>query len=323
MPRICRRSLVLGTLGAVAMPAILRAQSWPSGTITLVVPYTPGGSNDVIARLVQPILQQRLGVPVIVENRPGGGTTIGAAMVAKAPRDGSKWLINADPQALSPSLMSTMPYGPDELDPLLLIGTSPNVLATKAGKPFRSLEDVVGAARAKGDIVFGVISETIGHVAMLMLAKRAGVKFTPVGYRGGSQVVNDAVGGHVELIAGSAALIMPHIEAGALQAIAQMGVQRHAALAQVPTVAESGFPGFSAVSFWGWFAPSGTPTPILARFQDEMRAALSQEDVAAKLRGTQMMELTLAGPEPFRAFFDEQVKTWAAVIRENGLKSGG
>lgn len=323
MTRLSRRSLVLGTLGSLAAPAIVRAQSWPSGTITLVVPYTPGGSNDVIARLVQPILQQRLGVPVIVENRPGGGTTIGAAMVAKAPRDGSKWLINADPQALSPSLMSTMPYAPDELEPLLLIGTSPNVLATKTGKPYRALDDVVAGARAKGDLVFGVISETIGHMAMLLLAKRAGVKLTPVGYRGGAQVVNDAIGGHVELIAGSAAFIMPHIEAGAVHAIAQMGAKRHPKLAQVPTVAESGYPGFSAVSFWGWYAPSGTPAPILARFQDEMRHALSTDDVAAKLRDTQLMELTLAGPEPFRAFFDEQVKTWAAVIRENGLKSGG
>lgn len=323
MSRLSRRSLVFGTVGALAAPAVVRAQSWPSGTITLVVPYTPGGSNDVIARLVQPILQQRLGVPVIAENRPGGGTTIGAALVAKAPRDGSRWLINADPQALSPSLMATMPYGPDELEPLLLIGTSPNVLATKAGKPYRTLDDVIAAARTKGDLVFGVISETIGHMAMLLLAKRAGARLTPVGYRGGAQVVNDAVGGHVELIAGSAALIMPHIEAGAVQAITQMGPRRHARLAQVPTVAESGYPGFSAVSFWGWFAPSGTPAPILARFQDEMRAALSADDVAVKLRETQMMELALAGPEPFRAFFDEQVKTWSAVIRENGLKSGG
>ncbi len=322
MARLTRRTVLLGTL---AMPAIARAQTWPSGTITLVVPYTAGGSNDVMARLVQPELQRRLGVNVIVENRPGGGTSIGAAVVAKAPRDGSKWLINADPQALNPSLMQTMPYQPGEIDPLLLIGTSPNVIATHAKKPYRTLADVIAAAKTNpaGDLVYGVIAETIGHVALLLLAKRAGVKFTPVTYRGGAQVVTDAVGGHVEIITGSAALIMPHVEAGTLRAIAQMGPTRHPAMRDVPTVAESGFADFSAVSFWGWFAPSGTPQPILQRFEAELRAAFSQDEVKAKLSGPFMMELPLAGPAAFAPFFEAQVKTWGAVIRENGIRSSG
>jgi tripartite-type tricarboxylate transporter receptor subunit TctC len=321
MAKFTRRAIVVG---ALAMPAIARAQTWPSSKITLVVPYTAGGSNDVIARLAQPMLQERLGVPVLIENRPGGGTAIGAALVAKAPRDGSHWLINADPQALSRSLLATMPYGPDELEPLMLIGTSPNVLATSSDKPYRTLEDLLAPARnSSRDIVFGVISETIGHMAMLMLGKRAGVKFTPVGYRGGAQVVNDALGGHVEVVAGSAALMIPHVNGGKLRAIAQMGATRNSLLANVPTVAESGFPGFSAVSFWGWFATAGTPQPVLRRFEEVMRTALGQEDVRAKLTGPQVMDVKLTGPDEFRPFFDDQVKVWAQVIEENGLKSKG
>lgn len=321
MTKLTRRTVLLG---AVTAPAIARAQTWPSGNITLIVPYTAGGSNDVMARLVQPELQRRLGVNIIVENRPGGGTSIGAAQVAKGPRDGSRWLINADPQALNPSLMQTLPYQPSDIEPLMMIGTSPNVIATNAKKPYRTLADVVAAAKdTSGGLVYGVIAETIAHVAMLLLGKRAGVKFTPVTYRGGAQVVNDAVGGHVEIIAGSAALIMPHVEAGTLRVIAQMGTKRHPAMAGVPTVAESGFPDFSAVSFWGWFGQSGTPQAITQRFETELRAAFSQDEVKAKLSGPFMMELTLDGPATFRPFFESQVKMWGDVIRENGIRSGG
>ena len=138
---LTRRSVLLG---AVAAPAIAHAQtSWPSGIITLVAPAPAGGSLDIIARLVQPGLQQRLGVTVIVENRSGGATSLGAAYVAKAPRDGTKWLINADPQALNPSLLTSIPYDTErDLDPILLLGTSPNVLAANPNTPYRTLEDV-------------------------------------------------------------------------------------------------------------------------------------------------------------------------------------
>jgi tripartite-type tricarboxylate transporter receptor subunit TctC len=319
-----RRTVLAGAACILAAPSVVRAQSWPSGTITIMVPYPPGGSNDVIARMVAPGLQQRLGVPVIVENRGGGGTTIGAAMVAKAPRDGSKWLINADPQALNPSLMTNMPYDTNDLEPLLLIGTAPNVLATHPSKPFKSFNDVLTLSRERPEgVSFGVISDTLAHVCMILLGKLAKAKLTTVPYRGGAPLVNDALGGHIDMISGSVGLLAPQIEPGALRAVAQTGLQRHRKIPNVPTVAESGFGGFEAVSFWGMFAPSGTPAAINDRFRTELTAVLRQDEIATKLTDTVMLDTKLAGPETFKPFFAEQVRLWGNVIRENGLKSSG
>ena len=322
MGLVSRRSVLAGTAGALALPAIARAQSWPSGTITLVVPLPPGGSIDVIARLIQPGLQGRLGVPVIVENRVGGATTLGAASVAKAPRDGSRWLINADSQGLNPSLMASMPYDPEkDLDPILLIGTAPNVIAAHPSKPFRTFDDVLSFARERGGVNVAVIADTLALVSMVLLSKLGNAKLTPIPYRGGAPAVNDALGGHVDLVAGSVSLLAPQIEKGLLRAIVQTGLQRHPKLPDVPTLAASGFSGFEAISFWGIFGPSGTPAPIVDRFANEVTAILRQDDIATKLTDSFLLDVKLVRGDAFRRFFNDWGQTWGNVIRENGLKS--
>jgi tripartite-type tricarboxylate transporter receptor subunit TctC len=300
-------------------------QGWPSGTITIVVPYAAGGSNDVIARLIQNGLQQRLGVNVIVENRGGGNTTIGSATVARAPREGSRWLINADPHLLNPSMMSSMPYDTEkDLEPLLLIGTSPNVIAANASKPYRSFADVVAAGRARPEGVgIAVIGGTLAHVFSLLLGKLGNFKLTPVPYRGGAPALNDVIGGHVDLITGSVAVLTPQIASGALRPIAQTGAQRHRSLPDVPTVAESGFKDFSAESMWGFFATSGTPKPILDRFGAELAAEFRQPEIANRVTNTLLIDLKLDGPEKFRPFIRQQIDVWGRVVRENGLKDAG
>jgi tripartite-type tricarboxylate transporter receptor subunit TctC len=313
-----RRSVLLG---ALAMPSIARAQvAWPSGVITLVVPAPAGGSVDIIARLVQPGLQQRLGIPVVVENRSGAATSIGAAFVAKAPRDGSKWLINADPQALNPSFMSSMPFDTEkDLDPILLVGTSPNVLAANPAKPFRTLDDVLAAGRKPPGVSYAVLADTLALLSMVLLNKRANAQLTPVPYRAATQAITDVIGGHLDLIAGSASLLAPYFERGQLHPIAQTGAQRHPALPNVPTVSESGFSGYSTDSFWGFYAPSGTDLPIIERFVAELSAVLQEKDVREKLQ-SQLIDPRIAGPAEFRSFFLEQLRTWGIVIRENGLR---
>jgi tripartite-type tricarboxylate transporter receptor subunit TctC len=320
MANVTRRTIVAG---AIVLPSLARAQStWPSGVVTLVVPAPAGGSVDIIARLVQPGLQRRLGATVIVENKSGAATSLGANYVAKAPRDGSKWLINADPQVLNPAFMSNMPFDSEkDLDPVLMLGTSPNVLAAYPGSSYKTLDDVLAAARKSDGINFSVIGDTLALVSMVLLNKLAGTHLTPITYRGGAPAVNDTLGGHTQLIAGSASLLAPFFADGKLRAIAQTGPQRHPALQNVPTVAESGFPGFSAVSFWGFYAPSGTASTTVDRFVTELTAVLQEEDVKHRLKSGLLVDVKVGGPAVFRAFFQEQFRKWGQVIRENGLKS--
>jgi tripartite-type tricarboxylate transporter receptor subunit TctC len=242
-------------------------QGWPAGTIKLVVPYPPGGSTDVIARLVQPCLQQRLGTNLIIENRAGASGSVGTAAVAKSPPDGGTWLMVFDNHAANPFVLPDLPYDTErDLDPVLFIGTAPYVVSTQAQKPFKTLADVIAAAKAKpGAVSYASVgSGSVGHLAMALLSKQAGA---------------------------------------------------------VPTVAESGFPGFEAYAWWGVFAPAGTPKAIAGRFGAELTACVREERVAKQLTDTQQVSLVLGGPEELRKFVGEQMRVWGAVAREQGIKA--
>ena len=322
---LTRRSVIMAGVAAplVAAPFVARAQSWPSGIIRLVVPYPPAGSTDAMMRLVQPTLQQRLGATIIIENRAGASGSVGTAAVAKSPPDGNTWLIVFDNHAANPFVLPNLPYDTEkDLDPVLLIGTAPYLLATGAMKPFQKLADVIAAAKAKPETLSyaSVGSGSIGHLAMTLLSTQAGVKLVHVPYRGGGPAMNDAVAGHVDLLIGSTALSIPQVQAGKIRSIVQTGKTRAATLPDVPTAAESGFPGFEAYAWWGVFAPAGTPKPIIERFGAEMTACLRDERVARQLTETQQVTLMLGGPEQQRAFLAEQMRVWGAVVREHNIK---
>jgi len=322
---LTRRSVIMAGVAAplVAAPFVARAQSWPSGIIRLVVPYPPAGSTDAMMRLVQPTLQQRLGATIIIENRAGASGSVGTAAVAKSPPDGNTWLIVFDNHAANPFVLPNLPYDTEkDLDPVLLIGTAPYLLATGAMKPFQKLADVIAAAKAKPETLSyaSVGSGSIGHLAMTLLSTQAGVKLVHVPYRGGGPAMNDAVAGHVDLLIGSTALSVPQVQAGKIRSVVQTGKARAVALPEVPTVAESGFPGFEAYAWWGVFAPAGTPKPIIERFGAEMTACLRDERVARQLTETQQVTLMLGGPEQQRAFLAEQMRVWGAVVREHNIK---
>src|SRR5262245_48173745 len=193
---LTRRTLIAG---GVAAPFVAKAQSWPSGNIRIVVPYPPAGSTDAIMRLIQPTLQQRLGATIIIENRAGASGSVGTAAVAKSPPDGTSWVTVFDNHAANPFVLPTLPFDTEkDLDPVLLIGTAPYLLSTGEMKPFRMLADVIEAAKAKPEgISYGSVgSGSIGHLAMVLLTKQAGVKLVHVPYRGGGPAMNDAVAGH-------------------------------------------------------------------------------------------------------------------------------
>jgi tripartite-type tricarboxylate transporter receptor subunit TctC len=322
---VTRRSIVLGAMATpLAASAPGNAQSWPSGTIRIVIPYPPAGSTDVIARLVQPELQQRLGATIIIENKPGASGSVGTALVAKSPPDGNSWLIVFDNHAANPVVLPSLPYNTEkDLDPVLFIGTAPYVISTHPQKPFATFGDVVAAAKAKPDGVSyaSVGSGSIGHLAMVQLSKQAGVRLVHVPYRGGGPAMNDTVAGHVDLLIGSTALSIPQIQGGRIKAVAQTGKTRTPALSTVPTIAESGFAGFEAYAWWGVFAPAGTPKAVVGRFARELAACLREPSVTRQLTETQQISLALSGSEELRKFAAEQMQVWGAVVREHGIKA--
>jgi tripartite-type tricarboxylate transporter receptor subunit TctC len=325
MRMLTRRSLLLDAvigalIGVVAAPITAHAQS--PGTMKIVVPYPPGGSTDVIARLVQPGLQQRLGATIVIENRPGASGSVATAAVAKSPPDGSTWVMVFDNHAANPFVLPSLPFDTEkDLDPVLLIGRAPYVLSTEPRKPFKALADVVAAAKAKPDVISyaSVGSGSVGHLAMALLSKQAGIRLVHVPYRGGGPAMNDAIAGHVDLLIGSTALSVPQIQAGALRPIVQTGKARTAALAEVPTVAES-FAGFEAYAWWGVFAPAGTPKATIARFGNELAASLREPRVEKQLVETQQVSLMLGGPDTLAAFLREQMRTWGPIAREYDIK---
>jgi tripartite-type tricarboxylate transporter receptor subunit TctC len=323
MAMLTRRNLVLA---ASAAPLIASAQTnaptWPAGTIRIVVPYPPGGSTDVIARMVQPGLQQRLGTTIVVENKPGASGAVGTDLIAKSQPDGSNWLFAFDNHAINPFILPKLPFDTTkDLAPVLWVGTAPYVLCTQAQKPYRTLADVVAAAKARpGQINYASVGTgSIGHLAMVLLAKRAGVDLIHVPYRGGGPAMNDLLAGHVELLIGSVALAMPQIEPGAVRAVAQMGRERAPALAGVPTLIESGFPGLEANAWWGFFTAAGTPRPIVDRFGSEVASVLREDRITKQLAQSQQVNFVLGGPEQLGKFVGEQMQTWGAVVRDNGI----
>jgi tripartite-type tricarboxylate transporter receptor subunit TctC len=320
MRMLSRRYLLLGTL---VVPLTAHAQNWPAGNIKIVVVYPPGGSTDMIARLIQPHMQQRLGTTVIIENRAGGGGSIGTAAVAKSSPDGSTWAMVFDNHAANPFVFPNLPFNTEkDLDPVQLIGTAPYVLSTNAQKPFKTLAEVVAAAKTKpGTLSYATVGAgSVGHLAMELLWKQAGVRLVHVPYRGGGPAMNDLIAGHVDLFIASTAQSVPFIQAGSIRALAQSGKTRTSTLANVPAIAES-YPGFEAYAWWGVFAPAGTPKAIVSRFADELAASLREPGVAKQLNETQQVTFALGGPEELRKFVSEQMRVWGPVAREHNIQA--
>ena len=320
MRMLSRRYLLLG---ALVVPLTAHAQNWPAGNIKIVVVYPPGGSTDMIARLIQPHMQQRLGTTVIIENRAGGGGSIGTAAVAKSSPDGSTWAMVFDNHAANPFVFPNMPFNTEkDLDPVQLIGTAPYVLSTNAQKPFKTLAEVVAAAKTKpGTLSYATVGAgSVGHLAMELLWKQADVRLVHVPYRGGGPAMNDLIAGHVDLLIASAAQSAPFIQAGSIRALAQSGKTRTSTLANVPAIAES-YPGFEAYAWCGVFAPAETPKAIVSRFADELAASLREPGVAKQLNETQQVTFALGGPEELRKFVSEQMRLWGPVAREHNIQA--
>ncbi len=329
MRKLTRREVVLGAattpvvagaLGNLMLPDAAQAQG--ANIVKIVVPFPPGGTVDPIARMVQPGLQQRLGSTIIIENKPGASGSIGTAQAAKSPPDGSNWVFVFDTHAVNPFLQDLSFDTVKDLDPVLLIGTAPNIVACHPSRPFKSFADVIAAAKAKPDtLTYASIGNgSLGHLTGVLLSERAGVSMVHVPYRGGGPAMNDAIAGHVDMIIGSAALVVPQIVSGKLRPLMQSGKTRVPALAEVPTAIENGFAGFEAYAWWGSFTAAHTPKPLVDRFSSALAETLREPNVSKTITENFQITMRLGGPEEQRTFLAEQMKLWGPVVKAHNIK---
>jgi len=300
------------------------AQSWPSRPIRLIVPFPPGGTTDLVARLVQPYLQQSLGTGIVVDNRGGASGAIGAGLAARAAPDGYTFLLVWDTHAINPSVIPNLPYDTTkDLAPIMLIGTSALVIATHPATAYRSLKDMIGAARAKpGAVSYGTPGAgSIPHLMGALLANTTKTTLTHVPYKGGGPLAVDALAGHVPVSIASVALYSPHVQAGRLRALAVTSAKRASQFPDVPTIAEEAVPGLVADSWWGLLAPAHTPGSIMSRMHDEFAKALRAPLLQERWNQNGLV-IVASTPAEFGAFLASEIERWGKVVRENGITIG-
>ena len=316
----CLSSATLALAGLL-FSAQAQAQAWPTkGPIKLVAVFPPGGSVDQVARILAPVLQQRLGQTVVVDNKGGASGSIGTGAVAASPADGYTFAVVFDTHGVNPSLIPSLPFDTRrDLTAVSLIGTSAMVITTVASSPYKTFADLVAAARGGKNVAYGSIgSGSLGHLAVTMLARNAKLDLTHVPYRGGGPLMSDAIAGHVPVAIGSVFVSKPHIDSQRLRPLAVTTSQRSVTLPDVPTVAESGFAGFDAPAWWAVLAPAKTPVDIVKRMNDEINAALKLPEVAQKL-AAQGIVVNTGTPAAAQAFIEGQIDTWAKVVKANNI----
>lgn len=319
------KSSFVRAFAALAACAALAAgaQEWPTRSVTLVVPFPPGGTTDQIARHVQQPLSQLLGQPVIVENKGGGSGSIGAALVAKAGTEGYTWLVSFDTHGVNPSLIPNMAFDTlKDLTQVMLIGTSPMLITAHPSTPYKTFKEVLDTAKKDPNAVsFGTIgSGSLGHLAMQLIQSETRSTMTHIPYKGGGPLTQDAIAGHVPVAIGSAALLSPSVKAGRLRALAVTSPQRFAPMADVATISEQGVPNFDSEAWWGLHVPAGTPAPIIAKMHKAFSEALRKPEVQEKLTA-QGVVLKTTSPQEFTKFLENEVTRWSRVVKENKISA--
>jgi Uncharacterized protein conserved in bacteria len=317
-----RRRLLCAFFGAVALVAGgAQAQAYPARPVTLVVPYPPGGSADILARLVGQQLGTRLGHPVVVENKGGAGTAIGAKAVAQAVPDGYTLLLGTvSSQAINPAVNKV---GYDAVKDFLAVSplaAIPFVLVANPSVSARSVADVIAMAKAQpGKLAYASAGPgTSNHLAGELLASRAKIKLLHVPYKGSAPALTDVVGGQVPLMFDLITTSLPMLQAGKVKALAVTSRTRSTLLPDVPTVSESALPDYEVSAWFGVFAPVGTPHSIVSRLNTELTAILQAPDMQKRLRDMGA-EAQTGTPEAYTRYVRDEAKKWSGVVRQAGL----
>lgn len=312
-------------LAAVAIAlcaAGAHAQAWPTKPVKLVVSYPPGGTLDAVARIVATPLSQRLGQPVVVDNRAGAGGAIGGDLVAKSAPDGYTVLLDASNHAQNPALRSKMPFDTlRDLAPVSLLVKVPNVLVVHPATSIRTVQDLIVQARAMpGEINFASSGNgSAQHLAAEQFSAMAGVRMTHVAYKGGGPALTDVMAGQVPVFFGSLASSLAYIQGGKLRAVAVTGKTRAAVLPQLPTVAEAGLPGYEVYEWNAVFVPAGTPAAVTERLAKELAAVLQEPEVRQRLQATGA-ELIGSTPAELDAFRRAELARWSKLARDNRIQ---
>lgn len=321
---IDRRRSVLRGLSALSLAAVapsLRAQSWPTQPVKLVVTFPPGGSSDIVARLVGPLLSQRIGQPVVIENRPGAASTLGATQVARAQPDGHTLLMsNSAPLSISPALMTSPSYDPlKSFRHLAYVGEVPTVLVVHPSLPVTDFAGFLAWARAQKDPVgFGSGGQaSVGHIVGELLAQKAGLKMQHIPYKGAGPMRTDLLGGQIKVAVDALPQNLPFLKSGRLRVLAVTAPRRVAQAPELPTVVELGFPDLVAENFVGISAPVGLSEAVEKRLVTDLNAVLADPGLRAQLQA-QGFELSTRTPEAFADFIKEQAERWAPVVRASG-----
>ncbi len=313
---------LFAALAAALLTPLALAQDYPSRPIRIIVPFSPGGAVDGPTRVIAQELGKRLKQQVLIDNRPGAGATIGSEMVAKSPPDGYTLLLASQTNAISASLYPKLNFAPiDDFAGISLLGREPGVLVVHPATPFKSVADVVAAAKAKpGALNYASSGNGSGqHLFMAQFASMAGITLTHVPYRGSGQATTDLLAGTVPMAMPGTAGMVTHIKAGKLRPLATSGSSRSPQLPEVPTLAESGLAGYSAYVWMGLLAPKGTPPAIIERLHRELKAALATPEVKAYFTEAGI-EPVGSTPAEMDSFFRDERDHWSKVVKDSGAK---
>lgn len=317
--RGCVRAALACMLAAAA--PFVTAQAYPVKPVRMIVPFVPGGNTDIIGRVFAPKMTEVLGQQIVVENRGGAGGTIGTEVVARAAPDGYIILMVSAGHTINPAMIKKLPYDSvKDFAPISMIADVPTALVVHPSLPANNVREFIAIARARpGEINYSTAGRgTVGHLAAELLSSMAKIKMVHVPYKGTGQAMVDLVAGHVQMQFPSMPAAIQHVRTGRLRMIAQTGQQRSAAAPDVPTMAESGLPGFVVSSGFGMFAPAGTPRAIIDRIHFALVKALNDPAVKENL-AKQGAEVVASTPEEYDQFNRAKIAKWIKVAREAGI----
>ena len=306
-----------------ALLAGAQAQNYPSRPIRFIVPIAAGGGADLVARVIAERLSRNLGQQVVVENRAGGGTVIGAELVARSPADGYTWLLGtATSHAINASLVKKLPYDPvKDFAPIALVAVLPQIIVIHPALPAASLKDFIALAKKRpGEILFGSPGNgSNNQLGAEMLNIVAGIKTLHVPYKGAGPAITDLLAGHLQFMFTTIPPALPQVKAGRLRALAVAGAKRSALLPELPTTAEQGAHGVEAASWNGILLPAGAPRDIITRLHAEIGVVMKQPEVIERLAGAGV-EAAMMSPEEFAAYIESETVRYAKVVKSSGAR---
>ena len=315
------KAIAMAALPAFMCIAAAHAQ-YPAKPVRIVVPSSAGGGTDIVARIVSPKLSERLGQQIVIDNRPGAGTMIGGELVAKAPPDGYTLLMCVSTLATNPIIYRKMPYNAlTDFAPVTLVLSAPNILVVHPSLPVKTVKELIWFAQARpGELNFASAGAGTGpHLAMALFMSMAGIRMVHIPYKGSAPAIIDLLSGQVTTMVATMLTGLPHVRSGRLRALGITGLKRIAAAHDVPTIAESGLPGYEAAQWYGMVAPAQTPKEIVARLNRDLVAILQSDEIKERFAadGAEAVPTT---PDEFARYIRSETDKWARVAKSAGIK---